>query len=173
MNKFIPVTESGCWLWFGGCDRGGYGRYSLNGTMVSAHRFSYQTLIDAIPRHLEIDHLCRVRCCVNPAHMEPVTTRENILRGQLPQAVTARTGICSKGHVLSCGGPCKQCISLNKKRYREEHLHRIKHYMKDYYWRNKELLNVKNQEYRLLHRETLTARRRAVRALARLTTEGP
>ena len=79
---------SGCWLWLGTCDRGGYARIEVRDPStksgyraLSAHRACYEAFVGEIPDGLDIDHKCRVRCCVNPAHLEPVTTRENVLRG--------------------------------------------------------------------------------------------
>ncbi len=78
--KWTPVTESGCWLWLASTNHNGYGQFMFNKTMVRAHRFAYELYRGPIPVGLQIDHLCRVRCCVNPWHMEPVTNRENSLR---------------------------------------------------------------------------------------------
>lgn len=76
-----PVTEwDACWIWTGwGSD--GYGRFMLGDGAVCAHRWSYEFLRAEIPDDLQIDHLCRNRRCVNPWHLEPVTQRENVLRG--------------------------------------------------------------------------------------------
>jgi hypothetical protein len=99
MKRFwdnVAKTET-CWLWLGA--RGGhYGSYYSDGKSVLAHRFAYEALVGPIPDGLQIDHLCRVRLCVNPAHLEPVTQRENILRGTGPTAVNARKTHCPKGH---------------------------------------------------------------------------
>jgi hypothetical protein len=57
-----------------------------------AHRFAYELLVGPIPEDLELDHLCRVRHCVNPAHLEPVTHLENILRGMRAAAQQAKGG---------------------------------------------------------------------------------
>jgi hypothetical protein len=70
-----------CWKWTAGLTGSGYGRFRWDGGEVAAHRFAYELLVGAIPDGLQIDHLCRNRACVNPAHMEPITQRENILRG--------------------------------------------------------------------------------------------
>ncbi len=65
---------------------------------MRAHRFAYELLVGPIPDGLVIDHLCRVRHCVNPAHMEPVTRWENTLRGGSFSAVAARQTHCVNGH---------------------------------------------------------------------------
>jgi hypothetical protein len=72
------VTKGdGCWLWEGQTITG-YGRFKLpDGTHIMAHRFAYETTGAAIPDGLTIDHLCNVRACVNPSHLEPVTQGEN------------------------------------------------------------------------------------------------
>ncbi len=69
----------GCWLWTAST-REGYGYFGLGRRdegMVDAHRFAYELLVGPIPAGLEIDHLCRVRRCVNPPHLEAVTSAEN------------------------------------------------------------------------------------------------
>ncbi|MDX3520753.1 HNH endonuclease signature motif containing protein [Streptomyces scabiei] len=88
----------GCWLWEASKTGTGYGRFSLNGQMVLAHRFAYELQRGEIPAGLHVDHLCRVRHCVNPAHLEPVTCRENLMRGDTPAARNASKTHCVKGH---------------------------------------------------------------------------
>jgi hypothetical protein len=71
-----------CWEWHGERIRNGYGRLWISTTQrMLAHRFAYELLIGPIPEGLDLDHLCRNRSCVNPAHLEPVTNRENVIRG--------------------------------------------------------------------------------------------
>lgn len=70
-----------CWVWQGTL-RGGYGRFRAGRKTFSAHRVSYEHHVGAIPDGLVLDHLCRNRACINPAHLEPVTIRENIRRGE-------------------------------------------------------------------------------------------
>ena len=72
---------TGCWLWTSGLWGGGYGAFFLRGKKVQAHRFSYEHHVGPIPEGLDVDHLCRVRHCVNPKHLEPVTRKVNINRG--------------------------------------------------------------------------------------------
>ena len=81
-----------CWIWQGPIDRTGYGRVSPH---QGAHRVVYEALIGPIPAGLQIDHLCRVRCCVNPEHMEPVTSAENTRRGIWPSSLKTH---CVNGH---------------------------------------------------------------------------
>ena len=70
-----------CWLWTGVTSKG-YGLMGAGGRKYRVHRFAYELLVGPIPDGLVLDHLCRVRNCVNPAHLEPVTDLENILRGE-------------------------------------------------------------------------------------------
>lgn len=107
-NKlYEPEPNSGCWLWIGSLAPGGYGKHSSRW----AHRVSYQRHIGPIPEGLHIDHLCRNRQCVNPAHLEAVTCRENLLRG--PNAMKTA---CLRGHPYSKygvsdrgGRSCRKC----------------------------------------------------------------
>lgn len=90
-----PVT--GCWLWHR--LRGdGYIQLTRSGRSVYAHRWYYELYVDPIPDGMELDHLCRVRHCVNPAHLEPVTPAVNTLRGLSPSARFARATHCVNGH---------------------------------------------------------------------------
>lgn len=95
----VQRTES-CWLWKGPCDKKGYGSTSVNGTHVRAHRYAYEQLVGLIPNGLELDHECRNHPCVNPAHLEPVTDRENWLRGESPSARSYKSGLCVSGRHL-------------------------------------------------------------------------
>ena len=69
-----------CWLWTGRLDRDGYGRITVAQRPRYAHRVAYETLVGPIPVDFEIDHKCRIRHCVKPDHLEPVTHTVNVLR---------------------------------------------------------------------------------------------
>ena len=83
-------VDSGCWEWRNSLNYKGYGHCYLGGRMLGAHRVVWTLLCGDIPRGMVLDHLCRIRRCVNPAHMEPVTVRENTLRGNGPTALRHR-----------------------------------------------------------------------------------
>ncbi len=94
----VEIDDAGCWLWTAALNRDGYGMFGWTGTMKLAHRVAYAELVGDIGVGLMVDHLCRVRDCVNPQHLEPVTPRENIMRSPLTtSAINARKTHCSTG----------------------------------------------------------------------------
>ena len=93
----FEIADSGCWLWTASQLPDGYGHF-WNGTrMQPAHRWAYEQFVGPIPEGLEIDHLCKVRNCVNPDHLEPVTHDENCRRSSAGDIERAKTQ-CPKGH---------------------------------------------------------------------------
>lgn len=100
-GKVMMDPNSGCWLWTGCINSEGYGQISWGGSMQYAHRVNFVRNGGEIPDGHELDHLCRLPCCVNPLHLEPVTHRENGLRGISMPAEQARRTHCIRGHPLS------------------------------------------------------------------------
>jgi hypothetical protein len=101
VDKHDQTSEDStpCWMWNGATSPQGYGHFNLSKkTSTTAHRVSYLLSIGVIPEGLHLDHLCRNRGCVNPAHLEPVSPRENLLRGEGVAAVNAAKTHCHKGH---------------------------------------------------------------------------
>lgn len=96
-QRRVTVQDDGCWSW-DTTNSIGYGEFMQNRVGYYAHRFAYEAMVGPIPEGLVIDHLCRNRRCVNPAHMEPVTRGENVLRGISVPAQNARKTHCSRGH---------------------------------------------------------------------------
>ncbi len=94
----IVVSSSGCWEWQGGKDKRGYGKVSNDGRDVFAHRLIWAIERGALPVGLEPAHLCRNRSCCNPDHLEWVTHRENVIRGDSPSAISLRSNCCHRGH---------------------------------------------------------------------------
>lgn len=102
-SKVDKRGETDCWVWLGGTSRSGYGYFYFTSVkrVVSAHRFAYELIVGKIPPDMTIDHLCRNRSCVNPAHMEVVTRGENVLRGTGITAKNLLKTHCPKGHPYS------------------------------------------------------------------------
>jgi len=98
-----PNGRNGCWVWTGSGQGGnGYGGFRVSQEKVAyAHRFSYEMARGSVPLGLELDHLCRVRRCVNPDHLEPVTRLENIRRSPLVGLIQRTRTQCPKGHLYS------------------------------------------------------------------------
>lgn len=120
-ERFWPkvAKTDGCWLWTGAMVAGGYGRFNLDGRSAPAHRVAYMLLVGQIPDGFHLDHLCRNHSCVNPAHLEPVTPRENTMRGVHPKVLSHHAGLCSRGHSFAEVGvrvyrdgrkACRLCI---------------------------------------------------------------
>ena len=108
MHKLL--VEGDCWLWTKCKNSDGYGRMRVNGVLEQVHRVSYEIFVGPIPEGLELDHTCRNRACINPAHLEPVTHLENVRRG--------RRGGGGQNKKISdnldeawCGGECKSFLS--------------------------------------------------------------
>jgi hypothetical protein len=112
----VNKTE-GCWLWTGPVDGAGYGR--MGARSRAAHRVAYEWLIGPVPDGLELDHLCRVRNCVNVSHLEPVTHRENVLRGDSMPARKAKQTHCIHGHLLSEDNIYREVTRPNGRKCRE------------------------------------------------------
>jgi hypothetical protein len=92
-----PSNWSACWPWTGYHDRKGYGRISREGRSAGAHRAAYELAIGPIPDGFQLDHLCRNPPCINPLHLEPVTSAENTRRGETGINNRSKTH-CPSGH---------------------------------------------------------------------------
>jgi hypothetical protein len=114
---------TGCWVWCGSTGEGGYGRASIGGKVACVVRVLYERHRGPIPAGLVLDHLCRNPGCVNPWHVEPVTQRENVLRGVGVTAQNAKKDLCPNGHrydVVTTQGyrSCRPCYIARKRRQR-------------------------------------------------------
>lgn len=97
----VEPDEHGCWIWIGYVNPSGYGltrHYAGGRGKTGVHRAVYIDQVGPIPAGLHTDHLCRVRHCVNPAHIEPVTPRENTMRGDTLAADQVKRTHCPSGH---------------------------------------------------------------------------
>lgn len=91
-----------CWLWTGRILPNGYGSVSVSGGQYVAHRVAYTLVNGPVPLELDLDHLCRVRACINPSHLEPVTRAENLQRSELTgPGKNIRKTHCIRGHSLA------------------------------------------------------------------------
>jgi hypothetical protein len=103
IKRKLRIDPTGCWIWIGASTPLGYGHLRRAASEDHyAHRYIYELCVGKIPKGLTIDHLCRKPACCNPAHLEPVTHRENILRSPIaPAAINARKTACHRGHPLT------------------------------------------------------------------------
>lgn len=130
------VDKSGeCWEWTSTTLPGGYGTFRVAPQSrpdlqqkAVAHRVAYQLEVGPIPNGLQLDHLCRNRSCVNPAHLEAVTQQENIRRGEVGRNMSDKK-CCPKGHAYSSDNTrinasgarvCRLCQRDHARRYRRE-----------------------------------------------------
>lgn len=122
--RFAFIEDAAaCWRWRGGLDKDGYGNFHNGIRYIRAHRYAYEELIEPIPEGLVTDHLCRVRNCVNPYHLELVTHRENIRRGNVGKRERSKK-TCPRGHVfdtITSEGKrrCSICHASTQRRYME------------------------------------------------------
>lgn len=132
LKKIEKDPASGCWFWGGTLNHKGYSVMKVDGKLIFMHRWAYEHYVGPIPGGLTIDHKCRVRHCVNPEHMEPVTNAENKRRGTewfWKNAATTRPTHCPNGHPYVDGNviysgkdkqyrSCRICVNINQmKRY--------------------------------------------------------
>lgn len=122
----IDVNDNGCWIWNQRRDRDGYGRARFQGRTWQAHRAVYTALVGEIPAGAELDHLCRVTSCVNPAHLEAVDRATNIHRSSNFMALNAQKAACHRGHEFTAentyrppGSPwqriCRECRRVRRR----------------------------------------------------------
>ena len=127
-DRFWPKVRKtdGCWEWTACRTRSGYGNIGMGDRVLFAHRVAYELCVGPIPPGLTLDHLCRNRGCVNPAHLEPVTMRENLRRGMSPVGIEARTTHCPRGHAYDQENTevrrgrrhCRLCRVVRNRAYR-------------------------------------------------------
>lgn len=122
------VSTEDCWLYArGGLNSDGYATLAHKGKTYLLHRVMYENFVGKIPPGLVVDHLCRVRRCINPSHLEPVTNKENVLRGEGLTALNARRTHCIRGHEFDPTNTrtnkgkryCRTCDYGHMRKYRE------------------------------------------------------
>jgi len=125
--SIVVDPETGEWIWAGPLDKDGYGRHKGQGV----HRLVYLALVGPIPSRLELDHVaawgCTSRACCSPWHLQPVTRRENVLRGDSFAGRNARKTQCDHGHLYTAANTyrrpdghrdCRICIRRRVTEYR-------------------------------------------------------
>lgn len=104
-KPYTVDPETGCWVWSRSVTGKGYAQTFVGGKNQGAHRVFYEHFRGPIPAGLHIDHLCRVRACVNPDHLEAVTVTENTRRGSW-----ARLTREDVGHIRSLARAVPQVV---------------------------------------------------------------
>lgn len=129
LKHYVVDANAGCWIWPSAQSSNGYGLVWDGAKMVRAHRFFYEHHIGPIPAGFQLDHLCRVRLCVNPKHLELVTPRQNVLRGIGICAENAKKTHCKYGHsdwkARKDGWECMECRRITDRRRWEERKEKI------------------------------------------------
>lgn len=126
----VNFDGDGCWRWTGAVQTGGYGHLYIDHVHFYSHRLSYEWLVGPIPEALVLDHLCRVRNCVNPCHLEPVTQRDNVLRSSSPASLQAQQTHCIRGHAFDEKNTywekrryARKCLACQKLRAKRRTIH--------------------------------------------------
>lgn len=124
LKHCIPVPESGCWLWEGASTKEGYGVMWDGDKNTTAHRISRLANGGEIPDGFTVDHLCRVRCCVNPQHLEAVPHAINLLRGNTLNAMQSARTHCPRGHEYTDENTnrwrgMRRCRACDREKHRE------------------------------------------------------
>lgn len=131
-QRFLAKVEKtdACWLWRGAKINTGYGHFWYEGRNVLSHRVAHLMFVGPIPDGMQVDHLCRVQACVNPAHLEAVTPRVNLLRNNSPTSIACRANTCQRGHPYTDentnyytdprGRSYRRCRTCNRVRLRRD-----------------------------------------------------
>lgn len=151
MRRVIIDPETECWNWQGHVGQNGYGQCWDGKKVKGAHVVAYVLFVGHVPVGLDLDHLCRNRRCVNPAHLEPVTRRENLMRGDTIPAHKAAQTTCKHGHLLEGENlylypdgrrGCRICRADEYRKWVEENRERRQELDRNFYRRKKEANNV-------------------------------
>ncbi len=119
-TTFVELADDGCWEWTGTRQTNGYGAFGVDGQTLRAHRWAYEHFVGPIPVGLQIDHLCRNRACVNPDHLEPVTSGENTRRAMRTHCVNGHEFTPDNTYVPADGKRyCRECRRRRVREYQE------------------------------------------------------
>jgi hypothetical protein len=166
ITEELYFRDTPCWIWCGNRTTDcGYGRFRFQGKNVATHRLMFAWMIHPLltgRQYGEIDHLCRIRACCNPLHLEFVAARTNVLRSAGPAARNAKKTHCIRGHAFSGDNlfydqgkrQCRICKRMSQARKDPE---KLRQYQKTYNDKHKE----KRRAYYDAHFEEYRARSRA------------
>lgn len=129
-TRIDPCRTDGCMIWTGGLDSHGYGQFWDGTHNVRVHRWAYEHFVGPIPLGLQIDHVrkrgCESRACTEPTHLEPITGRENTLRGSTTPAKNAIKTHCIRNHEFTTKNTYitskgwRMCLACSRVRYHEK-----------------------------------------------------
>jgi hypothetical protein len=166
-EKVVRDIDTGCWEWTGCRMWNGYGIIHgiVGNSYIYCHRLAYELCIGPIPNGLTVDHLCKNRGCVNPSHLDPVTFKENVLRGDSPSAVGARSTHCKNGHLLqlspfrSLRGSryCPICKKESEKKWRQENGDHFNSYNRSWYASHRSHVLAQRRERARAKKQATTA----------------
>lgn len=159
----IQFNESNwCWEWTRSLSAG-YGYFRLYDKKISVHRISYQLFKGQIPNDKELDHLCRNTKCCNPEHLEPISHKENVLRGNGPTAINSQKTHCDNGHEYTLENTfirkngnrdCRMCMKISKRKSYNKHKDKRNAETLQHYHENRETIKSRRRElYRTNHSE--------------------
>ena len=150
----IPEPNTGCYLWLGKIDRAGYGHVKDSGEDRKAATVAWELRHGSrVPSGLVLDHRCRMRCCVNPDHLEAVTQKVNWDRGDGPRVIKyPKRLICDCGEVYEViwngrgveERGCRNCRARRAREWREKTGFDFNAYRAD----NKDRINAQRRERR-------------------------
>ena len=134
-NKLTYAEDSTCWLWNGTKDWNGYGKIRFNNKMQYVHRVAFQLFKGPLAKGLVVDHICNIKSCVNPIHLQLITQTANVLRSNAFSGINHRKQFCPKGHKLQIpnldpselkrGG--RRCLICSQQQHRNSYVILKKH----------------------------------------------
>jgi len=171
--SLIKGVPGQCWIWTGVLNEHGYGRFRDDtGRRIMTHRWAWEQANGPVPDGLVCDHLCRVRACANPDHIEPVTSRVNTLRGETIAAANAAKTACVNGHEYTAEttivrpNGSRQCRTCHRANSRARNAER---YANDPEYRERERARARESMRRSRERKRAAAREQQLAPVTPIT----